>query len=57
MLGSIQVLGTHRILLGSNTPYGSMQWEKTKINMNHQLSKFQKSLILGRNAETLLRIK
>ncbi len=56
VLGSVKVLGTHRILMGSNTPYGSMQWEKTKIDMNHQLSKFQKSLILGRNAETLLRI-
>ena len=55
MLSSIQVLGTHRILMGSNTPYGSMQWEKTKIEMNHQLTNFQKNLILGRNFENLLR--
>jgi predicted TIM-barrel fold metal-dependent hydrolase len=57
MLNSIQVLGTHRILMGSNTPYGSMQWEKNKINMIHQLSNFQKRLILGRNSETLLNVR
>jgi len=54
MLNSIQVLGTHRILMGSNTPYGSMQWEKTKIEMNQQLTIFQKNLILGRNFKAIL---
>ena len=54
MLNSIQVLGTHRILMGSNTPYGSIQWEKTKIEMNQQLTIFQKNLILGRNIKTIL---
>jgi predicted TIM-barrel fold metal-dependent hydrolase len=54
MLRSVQTLGAHRILLGSNTPYGSMQWEITKINKNHQLSNFQKNLILGRNFQLFL---
>ena len=57
MLGPVQVLGAHRILMGSNTPYGSTQWEKTKIKMNQQLSDFQKSLILGRNFEMFIRSK
>lgn len=54
MLQTVRVLGTHRILMGSNTPYGSMRWEKSKINISHQLSDFQKSLILGKNFEKFL---
>ena len=45
----IHPIGAHRILLGSNTPYGMMKGEINKIKISPELSKFQKELIQGRN--------
>jgi predicted TIM-barrel fold metal-dependent hydrolase len=49
-------VGTHRILMGSNTPYGMLRREKEKIEVLEELTDFQKSLILGKNAMRLLKI-
>ena len=51
-----QPVGTHRILMGSNTPYGMLKREKEKIDVLEELTDFQKSLILGKNAMRLLKI-
>ena len=55
LIRAIRPLGTHRILMGSNTPYGLMAREIDKINISDELSGFQKSLILGLNTERLIR--
>ena len=54
LIRAIRPLGTHRILMGSNSPYGMVTREIDKINISDELSGFQKSLILGMNAERLL---
>ena len=45
----LQPIGAHRILYGSNTPYGAMRGEINKIQISPELTKFQKELILGKN--------
>ena len=50
----LQPIGAHRILLGSNTPYGAMVGEINKIQISPELTKFQKELILGRNLSFFL---
>ena len=50
----LQPIGAHRILLGSNTPYGAMVSEINKIQISPELTKFQKELIMGRNLSLLL---
>lgn len=50
----LQPIGAHRILLGSNTPYGAMVGDINKIQISPELTKFQKQLILGRNLSLLL---
>lgn len=50
----LQPIGAHRILLGSNTPYGAMVGEINKIQISPELTKFQKELIMGRNLSLLL---
>lgn len=47
-------IGAHRILLGSNTPYGGMRGEINKITISPELTKFQKKLILGKNLSFLI---
>lgn len=54
LIRAIRPLGTHRILMGSNTPYGLLAREIDKINISDELSGFQKSLILGLNTERLI---
>jgi len=51
----IQTLGTHRILMGSNTPYGLLKREIDKIIYLDELTDFQKSLIFWQNAKRLIR--
>jgi predicted TIM-barrel fold metal-dependent hydrolase len=50
----IQPIGTHRILLGTNTPYGAMRGEINKIQISPELTKFQKKLVLGMNLSLLI---
>jgi len=50
----LQPIGAHRILLGSNTPYGAIVGEINKVQISPELSKFQKELILGGNLSLLL---
>lgn len=51
-----QPVGTHRILMGSNTPYGMLKREVQKIEAVEELTDFQKSLIFSVNAERLLKL-
>lgn len=51
-----QSLGTHRILMGSNTPYGVLKREIDKITILDELTDFQKSLIFWQNAKRLLKL-
>ena len=50
----IQPIGAHRILVGSNTPYGTMTGEINKIQISPELTRFQKELILGKNLSLLI---
>ncbi len=50
-----QPVGTHRILMGSNTPYGMLKREVGKIEATEELTDFQKRLIFSVNAERLLK--
>jgi len=56
MVRAIRPVGTHRILMGSNTPYGLLRREVDKIKISDELTEFQKSLIFGHNAERLLKL-
>jgi len=49
-------LGTHRILMGSNTPYGMLKREVDKIKILKELTEFQKRLIFTENPSRLLKI-
>jgi len=51
-----QPVGTHRVLMGSNTPDGLLVREIQKIEETPELSAFQKKLILGENARRLLKL-
>lgn len=51
-----QPIGTHRILMGSNTPYGLLKREVDKITILEELTDFQKSLIFWQNAKRLLKL-
>jgi len=50
----IQPMGAHRILVGSNSPYGLMRGEINKVQISPELTKFQKELILGKNLSLLI---
>lgn len=47
-------IGTNRILLGSNSPYALLERERMKVELAEGLSRFQRTLILGRNAQAFL---
>lgn len=49
-------VGTHRILMGSNSPYGLLKREVDKLLILEELTDFQKSLILWQNAKRLLKL-
>jgi uncharacterized protein len=51
-----QPVGTHMILMGSNTPYGMLRREIEKLEYAEELTLFQRKLIMGENAIRLLRI-
>lgn len=53
---AIQPVGTHMILMGSNTPYGMLRREVGKLEITEELTDFQKRLILSLNAERLLKL-
>ena len=50
----IHPIGAHRLLVGSNTPYGALRGEINKIQISPELTRFQKELILGKNLSSLL---
>jgi predicted TIM-barrel fold metal-dependent hydrolase len=49
-------VGTHRILMGSNTPYGLLKREVDKLTILEELTDFQKSLVFWQNAKRLLKL-
>lgn len=51
-----QPVGTHRILMGSNSPDGLLIREIQKLQEAPELSNFQKKLIFGENAKRLLKL-
>lgn len=51
-----QPVGTHRILMGSNSPYGLLKREIDKLEVLEELTKFQKELIYSENAKRLLKL-
>jgi predicted TIM-barrel fold metal-dependent hydrolase len=51
-----QPVGTHRILMGSNTPYGMLRREVEKLEILEELTQFQKNLVFWQNAKRLLKI-
>ena len=51
---ALQPVGAHRILMGSQTPYGMLKREVDMINISGEFSEYQKSLIFWRNANKLL---
>jgi len=51
-----QRVGTHRILMGSNTPYGLLKREVDKLLILEELTDFQKSLIFWQNGKRLLKL-
>ena len=53
---AVQSVGTHRILMGSNSPYGLLRREVEKIEAEDVFTGFQKSLIYSLNAERLLKL-
>jgi predicted TIM-barrel fold metal-dependent hydrolase len=53
---AVQPVGTHRILMGSNSPYGLLRREVEKIEAEDVFTGFQKSLIYSLNAERLLKL-
>jgi hypothetical protein len=52
----VQPVGTHRILMGSNSPYGLLRREVEKIEAEDVFTGFQRSLIYSLNAERLLKL-
>ena len=53
---AVQPVGTHRILMGSNSPYGLLRREVEKIEAEDVFKGFQKSLMYSLNAERLLKL-
>ncbi len=51
---AVQPVGTHRLLMGSNSPYGLLRREVEKIEAEGAFTGFQRSLIYSLNAERLL---
>jgi predicted TIM-barrel fold metal-dependent hydrolase len=51
-----QPVGTHRILMGANTPYGMLRREVEKLEYAEELTAFQRKLIYSENAKRLLKI-
>ena len=49
-------IGTNRILMGSNTPYGLLRREVDRLTHLDELTDFQKSLISWQNAKRLLKL-
>jgi len=50
-----QPVGTHRILMGANTPYGLLRREVDKLEYAEELTPFQRKLIYYENAKRLLK--
>ncbi|MBN2334484.1 amidohydrolase family protein [Candidatus Bathyarchaeota archaeon] len=48
-----QPVGTHRIMMGANTPYGMLRREIEKLEYAEELTDFQRKLIFGENAKRL----
>jgi len=51
-----QPVGTHRVLMGANTPYGLLRREIEKLEYAEELTGFQRKLIYSENARRLLKI-
>ena len=51
-----QPIGTHRILMGSNSPYGMLRREVEKLKEAPELTKFQRSLLFHENVKRLLNL-
>ena len=51
-----QPVGTHRILMGANTPYGMLRREVEKLEYAEELTPFQRKLIYSENAKRLIKI-
>ncbi len=51
-----QPVGTHRILMGANTPYGLLRREIDKLEYAEELTPFQRKLIYSENVKRLLKI-
>jgi predicted TIM-barrel fold metal-dependent hydrolase len=51
-----QPVGTHRILMGANTPYGLLRREIDKLEYAEELTPFQRTLIYSENAKRLLKL-
>ena len=49
-------IGTNRILMGSNTPYGFLRREFTRVKKLIEITDFQKSLIFWENVKRLLKL-
>jgi predicted TIM-barrel fold metal-dependent hydrolase len=49
-------IGTNRILMGSNTPYGLLKREVERVGNSQELSDFQKKLIFWENPKRLLNL-
>lgn len=56
MLKVVSTLGTLRIMMGTNTPLNTLKHEMDKLTRYKELTGFQKSLLTGRNAKTLLKL-
>jgi predicted TIM-barrel fold metal-dependent hydrolase len=54
---ALQPIGAHRILMGSQTPYGMLKRQTDMIEICGELTEYQKSLIYWRNASKLLNIE
>ncbi|MCW4048361.1 MAG: amidohydrolase family protein [Candidatus Bathyarchaeota archaeon] len=51
-----QPIGTHRILMGANTPYGMLRREVEKIRDAPEFTEFQRTLIYYDNAKRLFNL-
>jgi len=51
-----QPVGTHRILMGANTPYGMLRREVEKLEFAEEFTPFQRKLIYSENAKRLLKV-
>jgi len=51
-----QPVGTHRMLMGANTPYGVLRREVEKLEYAEELTEFQRKLIYSENLKRLLKL-